>query len=290
MGEPSIIDRPDRVREWSRERHRSGRSVALVPTMGALHAGHVSLIERACELADETVVSIFVNPLQFGDQRDLSNYPRTLDDDIAVCAEAGVAAVYAPTASAMYPAGFDTRVVPGSLATVMEGASRPGHFEGVATVVTKLFAAVQPDIACFGEKDFQQLAIVRRLSIDLDLGVDVVSVPTIREIDGLAMSSRNRRLDRAGRTAAGCIPTAIAAARRAARNGASAEEIVAIVRSNVDGEPLATLDYVALFDPDQLAPVDRLDAQHRQPGRCRLAIAVRLGDVRLIDNVDLFDR
>ena len=199
---PEIVDRPDAMRAWARSWHRSGRTIALVPTMGALHAGHVSLIERAGELADATVVSVFVNPLQFGEAVDFDTYPRTIDDDVAICASAGVSVVYAPATDAMYPPGFDTRVVPGRLAETMEGASRPGHFDGVATVVTKLFGAVRPDVACFGEKDFQQLAIVRRMAADLDLGVRVVACPTLRDDDGLALSSRNRRLDPTERLAA----------------------------------------------------------------------------------------
>ncbi len=159
----------------------AGETIALVPTMGALHRGHLALIEHARTVADRVVVSIFVNPLQFDRPDDFEHYPRPIDADVAVCADNGVDAVYAPTAAVMYPAGFQTTVRIGALARVMEGASRPGHFDGVATVVTKLFTAVRPEMAVFGEKDFQQLAIVRRLSADLDLGVEVIGRPTVRE-------------------------------------------------------------------------------------------------------------
>jgi len=286
---PVLIDRPGLMRAWSRDVRRSGHTIALVPTMGALHAGHVSLIERASEIADVTVVSIFVNPLQLGEPADFSGYPRPVDDDIAICARRGVAAIYAPTASTMYPPGFDTRVVPGELANVMEGAARPGHFEGVTTVVTKLFAAAQPDVACFGEKDFQQLAIIRRMCVDLDLGVEIIACPTVRDSDGLALSSRNRRLDARRRTAAACIPAAIDAARRAANDGSSVDEVLRVAQAIIGGEPLASMDYVIVVDAERLARIDDFDPAHRRPGRCRLAIAARFGDVRLIDNIDLFD-
>jgi len=274
------------MRAWARTWHRSGRTIGLVPTMGALHAGHVSLIERANELSDTTVVSIFVNPLQFGEATDFDTYPRTLDDDVAVCTAAGVSAVYAPTIDAMYPSGFDTRVVPGRLAATMEGTSRPGHFDGVATVVTKLFGAVRPDVACFGEKDFQQLAIVRRVAADLDLGVQVVACPTLREDDGLALSSRNRRLRPAERLAARCIPDAIVAARASARRGGDADAVLRAARTAIDAERLAALEYATLFDPDTLETIEQLPgpAEHG----CRLALAVRIGEVRLIDNIDLW--
>ena len=253
--------------------------------MGALHDGHLSLIERARELSDAIVVSIFVNPLQFGEAADFDTYPRPIDDDVEVCARAGVSVVYVPTIDAMYPPGFDTRVVPGRLAATMEGASRPGHFDGVATVVAKLFGAVRPDIACFGEKDYQQLAIVRRMAADLDVGVRIFGCPTQREDDGLALSSRNRRLRPDQRLAARCIPGAIAAARTSAQRGNGADAVLAAARDVIAAEPLASLDYVTLFDPDTLEDVDRLPVS---AGRgCRLALAVRIGEVRLIDNVDL---
>lgn len=285
-----IATAPARMRAWSREVRRSDRTVALVPTMGALHRGHLSLVEHARSLADAVVVSIFVNPLQFGESSDLENYPTPIDDDLAACRSAGVEVVYAPTVATMYPSGFDTRVVPGSLATTMEGRSRPGHFEGVATVVTKLLATVEPDLAVFGMKDYQQLAIVRRLVLDLDLGVSIVGAPTVREPDGLALSSRNRRLTAENRTAATAIPRAVAAAVEHARSSAATVDgIVDAARAVLESEPRATVDYVSVFDADTLHSLDRLRADDRRPGRCRIAVAARFGDVRLIDNADLFD-
>ncbi len=272
---------------WSRSRHLAGETIALVPTMGALHRGHLALVEHARTIADRVVVSIFVNPLQFDRADDFEHYPRPIDADVAVCAEHGVDAVYAPTAAVMYPAGYQTTVRIGALAAVMEGAARPGHFDGVATVVTKLFTAVRPDLAVFGEKDFQQLAIVRRLSADLDLGVDVVGRPTVREGDGLALSSRNTRLDDAQRRAALAVPRALQAAVDVAAHGAGRANTVidAALRVLAD-EPLAAVDYVAVFDSDDLSAVTDLDAHPHD--RLRVATAAFFGDVRLIDNRALF--
>jgi pantoate--beta-alanine ligase len=258
--------------------------------MGALHRGHLALVEHAGRLADEVVVSIFVNPLQFGDSTDLASYPTPIDDDVAACRKLGVDVVYAPTAATMYPAGFDTRVEPGSLATEMEGRSRVGHFTGVATVVAKLFGAVEPDVAVFGEKDFQQLAIIRRMVIDLDLGVRIEASPTVRDTDGLALSSRNQRLSPAERAAAIAIPRALTAAREVSRDpAATVGAVVGAARAVLDAEPLARIDYVTVFDARSLQPVDRFD-EHPLPDRYRIAVAARLGDVRLIDNAALVER
>ncbi len=278
---------PSEMSAWSRSEHRGGASIALVPTMGALHRGHLALIEHAGTIADRVVVSIFVNPLQFDRPDDFEHYPRPVDADIAVCAAHGVDAVYVPTAAVMYPAGYQTTVTIGSLAGVMEGASRPGHFDGVATVVTKLFTAVRPDLAVFGEKDFQQLAIVRRLSADLDLGVDVVGRPTVREADGLALSSRNTRLDEAHRRAALAVPRALEAAVRSAADGERrASAVIDAALGVFADEPLAVVDYVAVFDTEDLSAVTDLDAL--PPDRVRVATAAFFGDVRLIDNRALF--
>ena len=256
--------------------------------MGALHDGHLALIDLAHQRADLVAVSIFVNPLQFGDAADFAGYPQTMDTDLAACAAAGVDAVYAPTAATMYPAGFETRVVPGALASAMEGASRPGHFDGVTTIVTKLFAATRPDVAVFGEKDYQQLAIVRRMTADLDLGIEIVACPTVREPDGLAMSSRNQRLDPSERSAAVCLPRALRSALASARPGHSVTTIVEAASKVIAAEPMASIDYVSVFDADRLTDVTDLDTDRCRPGNYRLAIAVSIGDVRLIDNVDLF--
>jgi pantoate--beta-alanine ligase len=290
---PTIIETPADMRRWSRAGRSvdASRRIALVPTMGALHAGHLALIEAAHSLADVVVVSIFVNPLQFGESLDFADYPRPIDADLAACAVAAVDAVYAPTAAAMYPTGFDTRVLPGGAASPMEGSSRPGHFEGVATVVTKLLTAVAPDVAVFGEKDFQQLAVIRRIVTDLDFGVDVVGCPTVREPDGLALSSRNRRLTPQQRTAATAIPRAIEEARRtASQPGTSIDDMIAAATSVIDAEPLASLDYVNVVDAESLDVVRTIIDSDRAPDRYRIAIAARFGDVRLIDNLDPFAR
>jgi len=284
-----VIDTPAGVRAWSDGIHVTGDTIGLVPTMGALHRGHLELIDAARRLADEVIVSIFVNPLQFGEQGDYDRYPRPLEDDLRVCRAAGVGVVYVPTAAAMYPDGFATSVHVAGLTDPMEGASRPGHFDGVTTVVTKLFGATRPDVAVFGEKDYQQLSVVRRLTADLDFGIDIVAHPTVREPDGLALSSRNRRLDDAQRRAATCIPTAISAALESATSDVSdASDVIVAATYFIDAEPLATLEYVTVFDGATLRPIDRFEDGHRQAGRVRIAIAARFGDVRLIDNADLF--
>ena len=276
-----VLTTPAAMRSWSAERHRRGRRIGFVPTMGALHDGHLSLVAIAADHADDVVVSIFVNPLQFDRPSDFDAYPRPIDSDVARCRAIGVHAVYAPTARAMYPLGFETHVEPGALADVMEGAARPGHFRGVTTVVTKLFAAVRPDVAVFGEKDFQQLAIIRRMACDLDLGIDIIPAPIVRETDGLAMSSRNVRLDPAQRAAAVCVPRALEAAVTRAENGGTIADALAAATAAVDAEPLARLEYVEVFDPTTLCPVQDAMAASAPP---RIAIAVWFGDVRLIDN------
>ncbi len=220
--------------------HAAGRRVGLVPTMGALHEGHLRLVELARRHADVVVVSIFVNPLQFDRRDDFERYPRPIDGDLVLCEAVGADAVYAPTAGAMYPPGFQTHVEPGALAAPMEGAGRPGHFRGVTTVVTKLFNAVRPAVAVFGQKDYQQLAIIRRMALDLDTGIEIVTAPTVREPDGLAMSSRNRRLSPSNRAAAVCVPHALEAAAQAMANGERRSEVlVAAAAAVIAGEPAA---------------------------------------------------
>jgi len=275
------FDRPADVRAWSDAARARGEVVGLVPTMGALHDGHVSLIELAGQRCDQVAVSVFVNPLQFNRPDDFDSYPRTIDDDLATCDALGVTAVYAPTPATMYPRGFQTHVEPGPLAETMEGAARPGHFRGVTTVVTKLFAAVRPDVAVFGEKDFQQLAIIRRMAEDLDLGIEIVAAATVREADGLAMSSRNTRLSPPDRVAARCVPAALGALADAAGRERNVERLLAAAREVISAEPRARLDYVSVFDPATLEPLETLETLD---GPARAAIAVWLGDVRLIDN------
>jgi pantoate--beta-alanine ligase len=230
-------------------------------------------------------VSIFVNPLQFNQSADFDSYPRPLDDDLGTCRSAGVDAVFAPTAATMYPPGFQTRVVPGELAERLEGPLRPGHFTGVTTVVTKLFGAVEPDTALFGEKDFQQLAIIRRMTVDLDLGIDIVGVPIVREHDGLARSSRNVRLTPDDRGAAVVLSTALRAGHAMYLAGErDAGDIRAGVVAAIAGEPRASVEYVEVIDATTLEPVDRVDAPSV------IAVAAWFGDVRLIDNQLLDDR
>ncbi|MEM8620626.1 MAG: pantoate--beta-alanine ligase [Actinomycetota bacterium] len=286
MPTPLVFSSPDEQRVWAADVRRQGSSLGFVATMGALHRGHIALVEHARELADVVVVSVFVNPLQFNQRADFDAYPRPIDDDVRQCAAAGVDAVFAPTGAEMYPQGFETTVTAGPLATTMEGAHRDGHFDGVVTVLTKLFSILRPDLAVFGEKDFQQLAIVRRLVVDLDLGVEIVGAPTVRESDGLALSSRNRRLDPIARAAARAVPRALDAAIAAAREG-SVDHALRAAHEVFDAAPDVHPDYVEIFDPDTLRAVPTLDGR-RSPGTTRIATAAHVGDVRLIDNRELF--
>jgi pantoate--beta-alanine ligase len=247
--------------------------------MGALHEGHLRLVELARRHGDVVVVSIFVNPLQFDRRDDFDRYPRPLDGDLALCEAAGATAVYAPTASAMYPAGFQTHVEPGRLADPMEGAGRPGHFRGVTTVVTKLFSAVRPVAAVFGQKDFQQLTIVRRMVVDLDMGVEIVAAPTVRDPDGLAMSSRNRRLTAQQRAASVCVPRALEAAAQVMDSGERrSDRLLAAARAVFDLEPEVRLEYISVADADTLEAIDIVERP------AVIAVAAWFGEVRLIDN------
>lgn len=256
--------------------------VVLVPTMGALHDGHLALVDRALELGDIVVVSIFVNPLQFGPKEDLSSYPRTLDNDVALLAERGVTLVFAPTAGEMYPDGtVATRVSAGDIGSRYEGRTRPGHFDGVLTVVSKLFHIIEPDVAVFGEKDGQQLFLVKRMARDLNFPVEVHGVETVRADDGLALSSRNAYLDDAERRSARVLSTALEAAASSADRGIDA--IVAAAQSVIVGEPRVELDYLAVVDPATFLPVD---GNHH--GLATVLIAARVGTTRLIDNRTLF--
>jgi pantoate--beta-alanine ligase len=249
--------------------------VALVPTMGALHAGHAELIRHAATLAGSVAVSIFVNPLQFGPGEDLDRYPRTLDSDLALLAGLGVELVFAPGAAEMYPAGRPAVTVdPGPLGDLLEGASRPGHFAGVLTVVTKLLGLVRPEVALFGEKDYQQLALIRRTVADLELGVEIVGVPTVRDPDGLARSSRNRYLAPAERARALALSRALRAGEAAGPGGAGA--VLNAATAQLGG---VDVDYLALRGTD-LGPAPAA-------GPARLLVAARVGATRLIDNTAL---
>jgi pantoate--beta-alanine ligase len=274
-----VFDTPAAMHAWSHGQRLAGRRLALVPTMGALHDGHMALVAEARRLADVVVLSIFVNPLQFNRPDDFAAYPRPIDDDLAICRENGLDAVYAPTAAAMYPAGFETHVEPGALADVLEGAQRPGHFRGVTTVVAKLFGATAPHVAVFGQKDFQQLAIIRRMAADLDMGLEIVGMPTVREADGVALSSRNRRLTPAQRAAAVCVPLSLQAVADAlARGERDVLRLVALGRRVVAAEPLARFEHLEIVHPDTLQPLEQVtDA-------AVAVTAVWFGDVRLIDN------
>lgn len=280
-----VFDTPQAMRDWSRRQHADGNTVGVVPTMGALHDGHLALVAEARRRASRVVVTIFVNPLQFNQAADFDRYPRPIDDDLAACRAAGVDAVYAPTAAAMYPPGFQTHVEPGQLAERLEGPMRPGHFRGVTTVVTKLFGATQPDLAVFGQKDFQQLAIIRRMVSDLDLGIDIIGLATVRESDGLARSSRNARLTADDRSAAVAIPNALGAAAAACaageRDAATLRQIAVDVLAS---EPRAAVEYVELVDAATLEPVRSVDDE------AVILTAAWFGDVRLIDNRTLQPR
>jgi pantoate--beta-alanine ligase len=262
----------------------TGRVVGLVPTMGALHPGHLSLMRRARSECEVVAVSIFVNPLQFGDPGDMAAYPRTLERDLALCAEAGVDIVFAPPVTEMYPdwpALVATSVSVSGVSEAWEGASRPGHFDGVATVVAKLFSIAGPGRAYFGEKDFQQLAVVRRMVADLSLPVEVIGCPTVREEDGLALSSRNVRLSAEERRAAVVLSGALAAGRTALAEGVrSPSTLTEVMRRVVAGQPLVTLDYAVAVDAGTLVePADAVDVP-----ALRLLVAAQVGPVRLIDN------
>ena len=273
----------DEVREHVAAARAAGRSVGLVPTMGAFHDGHVALMHAALERCDEVVVSLFVNPAQFGEAADLDAYPRTEAADAAVAEALGVGALFVPSVAEMYPDGFATTVTVGALGEVLEGAQRgPGHFAGVCTVVCKLFAIVAPDVAFFGQKDAQQVLVVRRMARDLNLPVEIAAVPTVREADGLAMSSRNGRLGPADRERATALRAGLEAARAALYAGERDPRAVEAAGVAAMAGAGVTPDYFALVDPDTLEPVQPGGAQ-----RVLVVVAARVGPSRLIDNLPL---
>ena len=262
-------------------RHEA-KTIALVPTMGALHQGHLSLVRAACKRADYTAVSIFVNPTQFGPGEDFAAYPRDLEHDLELLRAEGVDLLFTPTTEVMYAADAQVTVDPGPLATRWEGEVRPGHFAGVATVVAKLLNIVRPDVAFFGEKDYQQLRVVERMVRDLDLAVGIVPCEIVRERDGLAMSSRNVRLSPQERTEAIALCEALEAAVAAVAWGErSGEALVACMAEEAAKRPLVTLDYAAVVDPRTLEPVGTVT------GPARAIVAAKVGPVRLIDNAAL---
>lgn len=273
----------DEVRQAVGEARREGKRIALVPTMGALHDGHLSLVQAARERADYVVVSVFVNPTQFSPGEDFEAYPRDVDRDLDLLGAEGVDLAFTPTTDAMYSADAQVTVEPGALGTILEGATRPTHFRGVCTIVTKLLAITTPDLAFFGEKDYQQLAVLKRMVRDLDLAVKVVGCRTVRECDGLAMSSRNAYLSRDEREAATVLYRALRSAETLALDGErDARVLEEAMRSQVEYEPLATLDYAVVADAVTLATLASLGA-----GPARALIAARVGATRLIDNLAL---
>ena len=274
-----ISSDPAQMRQQAQDWRAAGNTIALVPTMGYFHAGHLSLMRYGREVADKLVVSLFVNPTQFGPQEDLSRYPRDLERDLGMAREVGVDVLYTPPAEAMYPPGYQTYVTVEELSRGLCGASRPGHFRGVATVVLKLLHQVQPHTAIFGEKDYQQLQVIRRLAADLDVPVEIVGRPIVREADGLAMSSRNTYLSPEERAAALCLFRAIRAARELVLSGAkSRESILEAVRGIITATPHTNIDYLTLVHPDTLQEVNTIE------NKARLALAVWVGKTRLIDN------
>ena len=259
----------------------AGADVALVPTMGALHAGHLALVARARELAPRVVASLFVNPTQFGPNEDFARYPRNEAEDAQKLAAAGTELLFAPSVEEMYPPGFGVRVDPGPVASRLCGGFRPGHFVGVATVVTKLLLQAQPDVACFGEKDYQQLQIIRRVVRDLDIAVRIEGVPTVREPDGLALSSRNAYLTAAERAVAPALQRTLCAVAARIAGGTAPQAAAAAGCDALLAAGFTKIDYVEACDAETLDPLDRLD----RPGR--LLAAAWLGRTRLIDNIPL---
>jgi len=277
---PNLATTIDAVRQAVADARRRGQTVALVPTMGALHAGHASLMKIARTRCDFVVASIFVNPTQFGPNEDLSNYPRTLERDIEVCSAEGVHVVFAPDAAEIYPPEFRTFVEVKDLQDVLCGASRPGHFRGVATVVLKLFNIVAPDLAFFGQKDAQQIRILQRMTADLNVPVRIVLCPTVREADGLALSSRNQYLDADQRRRATVLYESLQHVEQRVQAGEhEAAALLEALRARIDITPGARLDYAAIVDADNLKPVERLQ------GLVLVALAVWFGRARLIDNI-----
>ena len=281
-----VVAKPSELRAYADGEREAGRRVALVPTMGALHAGHLALVAAGRRRADVTIVSIFVNPTQFGPGEDLEAYPRPLAADLEKCQRAGVDVVFRPDRSELYPSGSQTFVEVTDVQKPLCGASRPGHFRGVATVVCKLFLAAKPHVAVFGEKDFQQLALIRRMVRDLGFDVEIVGVPTLREPDGLALSSRNQRLTKEARRQALALPRALDAAERSLRGGCrGAEALLREVSLELAKAPLGAVDYAELRDVESLEP-----APNELAAATLLALAVRFpakaggAPVRLIDN------
>ena len=278
-----IINRRQRMFSISRKLRRENKTVGFVPTMGALHEGHLSLVREARQMSDVVIVSIFVNPTQFGPGEDLDKYPRDLTEDAAKLAQYDVDYVFAPETQEIYGEGFCTYVFVEGVTDGLEGASRPGHFRGVATIVTILFNTVRPDFAFFGQKDAQQAAVIKRLTKDLGFETEIVVLPIVREESGLALSSRNAYLSPEDREKAAVIFRGLKEAKIAYKKGTrNAADLAQIVQKTIETEPAASIDYVAVVDRDSLQPIDKIGENETI-----IAAAVRFGNVRLIDNVVL---
>ena len=278
-----IINRRQRISSITRKLRREARTVGLVPTMGALHEGHLTLIREARQRCDVVIVSIFVNPKQFNDQRDLAKYPRDLTADAAMLAEYEVDYIYAPEEGEVYPEGFSTYVEVEGLTDILEGASRPGHFRGVTTVVTILFNTVRPDLAFFGQKDAQQVAVVRRMTRDLGFETEIVVVPTVRAGSGMALSSRNQLLSDEDRERATVLIDALREAKLKFKKGErNSADLIRIVRDRVEAAGDAEIDYVAVVDRESMQPLEKIG-----DNEALIAAAVVIGGIRLIDNVIL---
>jgi len=276
------ISNPRALTAFLQENKMKGKSIGFVPTMGALHEGHASLIRAARRAHDIVVVSIFVNPAQFGPSEDFRKYPRTREQDAALCAKLGVDIVFSPTAQAMYPRDFSTYVTVEGMENALCGASRPGHFKGVATVVAKLFYIVMPDAAYFGRKDAQQAAIIGRMAADLNMPIEIKVLPTVRDGDGLALSSRNAYLSASERRDALLLYQSLLFARSLVQRGErSAEAITAAVRKMINACPAARIDYVSIVEASTLLPLAVVK------GKCLIALAVWIGSTRLIDNIEV---
>lgn len=278
-----IINRKARMSSLARKLRREHKTVGLVPTMGALHEGHLSLVKEAKQMCDIVIVSIFVNPTQFGKNEDFDKYPRDLTADAALLANYNIDYIFAPGAEEIYPPGFSTYVYVENLTEHLEGAIRPGHFRGVSTVVTILFNTIRPDFAFFGQKDAQQVAVIKRLTRDLGFDTEIVVLPIVREESGLALSSRNVYLDEQQKQAATILYKSLKAAKEAVREGErNAVWLAEIVRKKIAEQPLAEIDYVAVVDAESLEPVEKIADRP-----ILIAVAARFGNVRLIDNTIL---
>jgi pantoate--beta-alanine ligase len=275
-----IIRELGALRDAVRALRDAGQRIALVPTMGALHAGHIALVEEGLRRADAVVTSIFVNPMQFAPHEDMDRYPRRERADAQLLEKASAAILWAPSVEEMYPQGFATTVSVSGVSEVLDGAARPGHFDGVATVVLKLFQQVKPDVALFGEKDWQQLAVVRRMAADLDLDIEIAGVPTVRDDQGLALSSRNAYLDEEELASARTLPRALGEAAAAIGRGEPVAGALTAAVARLAEAGFDPIDYVSLRDAETLAPIETLDERP-----ARLLAAARMGNARLIDNL-----